>query len=836
MVATLLLTAAAGTGSLIYNQYVQATATAERDAVRFTTVLSSDVGGRLLSTDAVLIEIGQDIERLLMLAQRAETADAFAVARDDAQAAILRRVGLIAEMEALTILLRDRSLAGLGVGGWRDAESRDHPSLQAFVENPELRLRIDAPVTDPATGTASVVVARRIDRADGTLAGVVAARLGLRVFGSTVTMAQLNPRDIVSVWRRDGVLLARFPTEPSMLGRDFSGYQPIRRCLDAEQVSRGQFVSPFSQRRYFASCIQVPGFPLTVAVGIDFVEAMAAWRMSSLWLAVEIALVTALIVWLAIRASRRYVSIDQESDDNRELLRSVIDTLPAVITVKDADLRFKLVNGPFADMFGLRPEDCVGRRLADLIADPELVALSEQDDRAILATRQARRSAEWTYRPAGREPVHYVAFRRPRLDAGGRVRDIIAVSVDVTSMRQAQERLAESRRLLQTIVDAVPVLIMVKDRQARYLMINHTAADYYALTAERAYGRTTREISRPNLLAQLGDADHREAALAELERTDAHVLATGQAIPPYQVHRLDKDGRSRIHLTHKVALTDERGGVAGVVTVAVDVTELKESQRAALEAKEMAEFANRAKSEFLANMSHELRTPLNAVIGFGQMMEMQAFGALGHARYRDYAHHVVESGNHLLSLIGDILDVSSIDLGRVELGEEPVELSDVARTCLMLLRDKITTGGIMVETDGIDGLPALRGDRRRLLQILTNLVGNAIKFTPPGGHVRIVAGLETDGALRLAVSDTGIGMDPKDIETALEPFKQVDSVFVKRYGGTGLGLPIARRLATLHGADFSVRSALGAGTTVEIRFPAARVLAHDLVAAAVGRA
>jgi PAS domain S-box-containing protein len=610
-----------------------------------------------------------------------------------------------------------------------------------------------------------------------------------------------------------------------MIGRNLGAQAQIRRCLDARQMNRGQFVSPVSQQRYIAACIQVPEFPLTVAVGIDYAEAMADWRMSSIWLVGQIATVMALIGWLAFRASRRYVTVDRAADDNRELLHAVIDTLPAIITVKDTDFRFKLVNGRFSEMFGLQPEDCVGKRLGDLLNNADAVARGAEADQTTLETRRPQPSVEWTYQPPGRAPVHYVAFRRPRLDENGRVREIIAVSVDVSSMRRAQERLAESERLLQTIVDAVPVLIMVKDREARYVMNNRAAIEYYALEPVRAYGRTTREIFELDPVTQLGDSDHRGSALEEVERTDNFVLSTGEAIPPYEVRRLDRQGRDRIHLTHKVPLTDDRGDIAGVVTVSVDVTELKASQRAALEAKEMAEFANRAKSEFLANMSHELRTPLNAVIGFGQMMEMQAFGPLGHERYRDYARHVVESAHHLLSLIGDILDVSSIDLGRVELSDEPVDLAAVARTCLMMLRDKVAAGGIMVETDSLNGLPGVRGDRRRLLQILTNLVGNAIKFTPPGGHVRIVGGLDADGCLRLSVADTGIGMDPKDIETALEPFKQVDSVFVKRYGGTGLGLPIARRLATLHGAAFSVTSALGAGTTVEIRFPASRVMA-----------
>jgi hypothetical protein len=212
LVGTLLFAAAAGTGSLIWRQHEQDVAIVERDAARVTNVLSSDVSARLLTVDAMLIEIGQDVEELhLIQAQSAEAPERMLAARAAAQAALARRAGLLRDVVALTVILRDGTLGGLGVGSWHDADGRIAPYFDAFVQRPELRLYIGAPILDAGTSEAAVVIARRIDHIDGTFAGIVAARVSLRLFGSTVTMAELNARDIVSIWRSDGLLIAHFP-------------------------------------------------------------------------------------------------------------------------------------------------------------------------------------------------------------------------------------------------------------------------------------------------------------------------------------------------------------------------------------------------------------------------------------------------------------------------------------------------------------------------------------------------------------------------------------------------------------------------------------------------
>src|SRR6185437_15794586 len=213
-----------------------------------------------------------------------------------------------------------------------------------------------------------------------------------------------------------------------------------------------------------------------------------------------------------------------------------------------------------------------------------------------------------------------------------------------------------------------------------------------------------------------------------------------------------------------------------------DITERKRVEADLRRAKDEAELASRSKTEFLANMSHELRTPLNAIIGFSDILLGQIFGPLGDARYGDYARDIRDSGLHLLNLINDVLDVSKVEFGKVELIEEAVDVAAVVESCMRLMRERAETAGIKLTRSLPQGLPYLQGDGRRLKQILLNLLSNAVKFTPSGGHVAIRAEHGADG-LRVVVEDSGIGIAAEDLEKALRPFGQIDSRLARKYQG-----------------------------------------------------
>ncbi|WP_158046068.1 sensor histidine kinase [Skermanella pratensis] len=268
---------------------------------------------------------------------------------------------------------------------------------------------------------------------------------------------------------------------------------------------------------------------------------------------------------------------------------------------------------------------------------------------------------------------------------------------------------------------------------------------------------------------------------------------------------------------------DDREIVEAALGVFADIMQRRRVEEELRIAKIAAEEANSIKAAFLANLSHELRTPLNAIIGFSEIIRDEFYGSAPQEKYREYASDIHENGQHLLNLIQDILDFSRLQSGRATLREEHVDLNQAAAAALGAVTPLARTRGVTLAVGIRSGMPAILADATRIRQILINLVGNAVKFTPAGGRVEIRADLTDDGGALLQVIDTGIGIAPEDIPRAMEPFCQLENTYTRRFGGTGLGLPLCRTLAERHGGTLTIESEPGRGTTVTIQLPRQRV-------------
>ena len=255
-----------------------------------------------------------------------------------------------------------------------------------------------------------------------------------------------------------------------------------------------------------------------------------------------------------------------------------------------------------------------------------------------------------------------------------------------------------------------------------------------------------------------------------------------------------------------------------IVAITRDITARKAQEDEILKARDAAETANQAKTQFLANMSHELRTPLNAIIGFSEILNRELYGRIGEERYREYAHLIHDSGEHLLSVVNEILDMSKIEAGKFDIVAEPFEVGGFVKSCCEIMRHQCEKKTIDLRIDVEHQLPDLVADKRACKQILLNLLANSIKFTDPGGFVSVGV-RRVDQDIELTVADDGIGIAEKDLPRLGNPFVQAESSYDRSYEGTGLGLSVVKGLVRLHGGTFAIESTLGEGTKVLVRLP-----------------
>jgi PAS domain S-box-containing protein len=351
--------------------------------------------------------------------------------------------------------------------------------------------------------------------------------------------------------------------------------------------------------------------------------------------------------------------------------------------------------------------------------------------------------------------------------------------------------------------------------------IFQTTADGRYLTANPALARIYGYDTPAELLAALTDIS-RQLYVDPLRRDEfTSLMQQNGRLSGFESQVYRRDG-AVIWISESCReVRNDSGALLYYEGTVEEISARKHTEQELLAAKETAEAASRAKTDFLATISHELRTPLNAIIGFAEIIRGELLGSVGVPEYRDYANDIHESGRHLLAVISDILDFVTAESGDLKMAVDDVDLAALARRTVRLLHEQAEQRQVGLTFQPGAGEAIVRGDERRLNQILLNLVGNALKFTPARGSVEVAIEENGSDSLAIAVRDTGIGIAEGDIERVRQPFQQVDGTLARRHEGTGLGLAICDRLVRLHGGSLSLASTIGKGTTVRVVLPRA---------------
>lgn len=403
------------------------------------------------------------------------------------------------------------------------------------------------------------------------------------------------------------------------------------------------------------------------------------------------------------------------------------------------------------------------------------------------------------------------------------------VALDVSRERMAQSRAQRAETRLTDAINSVSDAFVLWDRKGRLLMWNATFGRTFSIDERFLRQGTPRDlieqVMQISIRRSQPAADNREG-IVETELNDGRWIQISES-------RTAEGGRVVSGTDITAVKLQEEMSRRGEEQLQGMVDKLEQSRRKEADLarkyeleKLRAEAANQAKSAFLANMSHELRTPLNAINGFSEIMASEMFGPLGHNRYKEYSADILSSGQHLLALINDILDMSKIEAGKFNLNFEPLAIDEVVEDTLRLIRQRAEKAGLKLRVH-LPQLPEIEADFRALKQVLLNILTNAVKFTPSGGSVTISA-VSTDNNVHLYIADTGIGIEAENLNRLAKPFEQIENQFSKTREGTGLGLALTKSLIELHDGSLEVDSNVGQGTTVSIILPITRKPDTDL--------
>lgn len=527
------------------------------------------------------------------------------------------------------------------------------------------------------------------------------------------------------------------------------------------------------------------------------------------------------LVWLGWMLSKQLVtqmkalkarSTDEEV--SRQRYQAAVEGSSGGIWEIDLSVNMAYVSNSLAKMFGLGDQET-------LVTLPQFLSIFEGNDRDKLynTIRRAHVGGAFDMELSLEKLPLIVACRGvPSTRGHDQAKVIIGMAIDVTDARGTQRRLKAAEARLFDALRSMNDSFVIWDQMDRLVLWNRKFEEFFGFDAGNLQPgmeyavvdhyanqviETTRELDNDaGREIQLNDG--RWLRYIETQTVDGGYVSIGTDVTAIRAREAELEAnRDRLQSTINILRESQ--------TRIVELAENYEQEKI------RAEEANQSKSEFLANMSHELRTPLNAINGFSDIMKKEMFGPLGDPRYREYISDILFSGQHLLSLINDILDMSKIEAGKMSLNSEPMSISDMITQVLRIVRGRADENRLKLVHSEIEAHD-IEADPRAVKQILLNLATNAIKFTPEGGTVTLKVEPKATGII-IHVSDTGIGISQDDISRLAQPFEQIDSQHSRKHEGTGLGLALSKSLVELHGGNFNITSTLGEGTTVTFTLP-----------------
>ncbi|MEP3115645.1 ATP-binding protein [Nisaea sp.] len=489
-----------------------------------------------------------------------------------------------------------------------------------------------------------------------------------------------------------------------------------------------------------------------------------------------------------------------------DLRQNIIDAVPMPIFVEDDNGALVNANSAFAQLIGCDLPDVAGKKIDEIWSSARIVQITEPDD-GVIPEATIQPASMVLALPSGRArsyAVSKIAVAMPDEDRSGAV----VVMQDMTDRNRTEMQLHESEKRFRDFAEASSDWLWETDVEGRFTYFAHGSRDYGALITENNLGRTRFEATIEDLTS---------------EKWRAHI-ADIEAQRPFTGFRYmsrDDEGREVAVMINGMPFFDDDGMFLGYRGTGSDVTRQREAEISRDRALLDAERANRAKSEFLATMSHEFRTPLNAILGFSEMLSQEVLGPVGAPAYKEYAEAINDSGNHMLELVNDILDISAIEAGKRVIMKEEIGLLKLLRESTVEVSKIAADKSINLEV-GVPSAPLrLFADLRSVRQIILNLLSNAVKFTPESGWIRLSAEPDRGDMIALIVEDSGEGIAADKLPTITDPFSQANNHPHHSHEGTGLGLSIVKSLVDAHSGELRIESTLGVGTKVTVWLHAA---------------